>query len=403
MAGVTEQGFELKRLADIVSDAEVALSAIADPVTGDTLQPDFSGSDPTMQVVLVPLDAVSVAWEAAQGAYNQFDPSKASPTALEGLVQLNGLTVLDASFSTVPLTLAGTPGALIPAGQIVADVNNRYRWATNAEVTLDGAGAGATTATCQTSGPIVLAPTRIVTPVVGWASVAPGAVSPGRDRETPSQLRVRRSRSTMAPAASPIESVQANLANLAGVSYCRTYQNNTLAVDGRGVPAKCIATVIVGGDDTEIAQTLLARSGANSGWAGTTTVTLYDALNEPYAVQFSRPTPDPVYLVIQIQVYDPTVFPADGLARITQAILTYAQGGAPALGIEDGFGQTGFPPGSPVQRTRLFTPLNFVPGHKVASLKLGTAPAPAGEADIAVLWDHYAQFDAARISLVVVP
>lgn len=403
MPGVTETGFEIKRLADILTDAEANLAAVVDPVTGDTLQPSFSPADPTMQVVQVPLDAVALAWELAEVVYGQFDPSKATGAPLSGLVQLNGLTRQPATPSTVTLALGGTPGAVIPAGQLVADANNLHRWTTDSDVTLNGSGTGTTGATCVDAGPVTAAPTSIVTPVTGWASITPGTVSAGRLEETSSELRTRRARSTMAPASSPVESIYSNLANLPGVTYCRVYQNNTLTADARGIPAKSVGTVIVGGADLAIAQTLLARTGVTSNWAGNSSLTLYDALNEPYVVRWSRPVNDPIYLDIHIQVINSTVFPVNGPQQIKDAIIAYAAGGAPALGVTDGFSDTGFPPGVAVVRSRLYTPLNFVPGHRVVSLKLGTAPSPTGEADIPVLFDHVAQFLTANISITVDP
>jgi hypothetical protein len=38
----------------------------------------------------------------------------------------------------------------------------------------------------------------------------------------------------------------------------------------------------------------------------------------------------------------------------------------------------------------------------VTVLNLGTAPAPASSADVAVAWNQYAAFDAARIAVTVV-
>ena len=66
MAGVTDQGFEAKRLADVLSDASEQLRTIVDPVSGETLQPDFEADDPAMQVVQVPLEGTGLGWEAMQ-------------------------------------------------------------------------------------------------------------------------------------------------------------------------------------------------------------------------------------------------------------------------------------------------------------------------------------------------
>jgi hypothetical protein len=145
MAGVTSTGFEAKRLADILTDAEADLALIVDPVSGSKLQTDFGSEDPAMQIVAVPLDAVGDAWEMAQVVFEQFDPNKASGASLATLVQLNGLSRQPATYSTALLTLAGTPGAYIAAGQLVSDTDNAVQWATEQDVTLDVGGAGLST------------------------------------------------------------------------------------------------------------------------------------------------------------------------------------------------------------------------------------------------------------------
>lgn len=407
MAGVTEKGYEAKRLADVLTDAADDMRTIVDPVSGETLQPNFEEEDPAMQVVQVPLEGVGLAWEAMQLAYQQFDPRKAVGPALAGLVQLNGITKLDAFNSTVTENLFGTPLQLIPAGQLVADVNNTNQWATLADVTLDALGVGSVTVQCTVSGPIAAAPgtlTRIVTPYPGLSSVSnPLAASLGRDVETDTELRQRQKLSTMAPAASPVESVYGNLANVAGVTYARVRQNNTLSVDSNGIPGKSVAAVVVGGTDLDIAQTLLARTGVTAEWFGSSSMTLFDVQGEAYVVKWTRPTPMLVYIQMTIQVVNPGIFPADGLQQIKDAIKLYAKGGAPALGIDDGFSETGFPPGAAVIWSRLFTPINFIPGHRVISLFIGSAPDPTLENDIDVPWNQFAEFTDANIVITVAP
>lgn len=90
--GVTSAGFELKRLADILSDMVTALNSVVDPVTGETLTPDLQDeNDPFVQQIQAIADSVSLCWEQLQLVYNQFDPLQATGAALSGLVQLNGL------------------------------------------------------------------------------------------------------------------------------------------------------------------------------------------------------------------------------------------------------------------------------------------------------------------------
>lgn len=407
MAGVTDNGFEAKRLADVLTDAADDLRTIVDPVSGETLQPNFEEEDPAMQVVQVPLEGVGLAWEAIQLSYQQFDPRAAIGPAQSALVQLNGITRLDQFNSTATETLNGTPLAVITAGQLVADVNNTNQWATLTDVTLDALGVGSVTVQCTVPGPVAAAPgtlTRIVTPYPGLSSVTnPLAAQLGRDVETDTELRQRQKFSTMAPAASPVESVYANLANVAGVTYARIRQNNTLVPDSNGIPGKSVAAVVVGGADLDIAMTLLARTGVTAEWYGSSSLTLFDTQGEPYAVKWTRPTDLPIYIHLTIQVINPGIFPADGLQQIKDAIILYAKGGAPSLGVDDGFSETGFPPGSTVIWSRLFTPINFVPGHRVVSLFIGTSPSPTLESDIPVPWNQVAQFLDANIVITVAP
>lgn len=406
MAGVTSAGFEAKRLADVEADAAEQLRTIVDPESGDSLQPDFGSEDPAMQVVHVPLEGVGLAWEAAQLVYQQFDPTKAIGPSLYGLVQLNGIKQQDASSSTVVLQLTGTPATVIPAGQLASDVNNANQWSTLAEVELDGTGVGSVQAASLAVGPITAdigTIINIVTPFPGWTGVTNlAAATPGRNVETDTELRQRRDRSTMAPAASPVESVYANLANITGVTYARVRQNNTLLTDSNGIPGKSVAAVVVGGEDLDIAYTLLARTGIASAWYGNTSQVLFDGQGEPYTVSWTRPTPLVVYVGLELEIVNPNIFPADGIQQIKNSIRTYAQGGAPALGIDDGFSTSGFPPGATVLWSRLFTPINFIPGHRVVSLFIGTAPSPTGTADIPTPWDQVPLFLDDNIDITVI-
>lgn len=406
MAGVTSAGFEAKRLADVETDAAEQLRTIVDPASGESLQPEFGSEDPAMQVVHVPLEGVGLAWEAAQLVYQQFDPKSATGPSQSNLVQLNGIRRQDASASTAPVQLVGTPLITIPAGQLVSDVNNVNQWKTTADIDLDATGIGAGSVECISLGPVSAAQgtlINIVTPYPGWTGVSnTDSAELGRDVETDTELRQRRDRSTMAPAASPVESVYANLANITGVTYARVRQNNTLVPDSNGIPGKSVAAVVVGGDDLDIAYTLLARTGVAAAWYGNTSQILFDAQGESYNVSWTRPTPLPVYVELVLEIVNPNLFPADGLHQIKDSIRAYAQGGAPALGVDDGFSTSGFPPGATVILSRLYTPINFVPGHRVVSLFIGTSPNPTGTSDIPTPWDQVPLFLDANIDITVI-
>jgi hypothetical protein len=90
--GITDQGFTLKRLSDILADISSDLNGVIDPVSGEGLIFDLADeNDPLVNIANSVGDQLSVCWEQLQLAYNQFDPLKATGVSLAGLVQLNGM------------------------------------------------------------------------------------------------------------------------------------------------------------------------------------------------------------------------------------------------------------------------------------------------------------------------
>ena len=100
------------------------------------------------------------------------NPDYASGTALDLLAPLHGLRRNGAACSTVTMTLAGTPGALLEEAPVFLD-DAGFLWQCAAGIRLDGNGAAQVTAACRTAGEIaVLAGTvrTLVTPVKGLTS-----------------------------------------------------------------------------------------------------------------------------------------------------------------------------------------------------------------------------------------
>lgn len=403
--GINSEGFLLKRLADILEDLETQLELITDPDTGETLQIDFDEDDPWIQSINVLAANNALTWEALQLVYTQFDPSQAVGAALSGLVQLNALTRRFGTPSTIAIEITGTTGTVIPAGQQISDAQQNVVYETDVDINIGVTGTEQSTASSIENGAFVtLAGTvdTILTPVAGWDTVTNTADSElGNATETDEELRARRNLSTESPSQSPVEALYGNLRQLEGVTFARVYVNNTLAVDTRGIPAKTIGAVVVGGDDTEIANTLFLRSPVGIDYFGTDSLVLTDVQGENYTIRWIRPTDVPVLIEIDLTVTDTNTWPSDGADQIEAAIIAYAAGGAPALGIDDGFEDLGFVPGENVTQSRLYTPVNSIPGHKVDRLELAEVPGPVGTADVVVDFDEVAAFDSANITVNV--
>jgi uncharacterized phage protein gp47/JayE len=387
--GATPEGWEAKRLADILDETGAELAEIVDPKTGNRLNPDFNSDDPAMQIVQVPLNQTAEGWEAAQLAYNQFNPLLAVGPAVDGLLTLTGISRLPSTPTILSIEMTGTAGATVLAGQTISDVFDSNLFTTDQTVTFDVSGVATATATATVNGPIIVTNgtiTKIKTPQPSWDGVT----------NVDTQAEVRRRRSNAAPSAAPSDSVQANLANLEGVTFARVKINNTLTTDADGIPAKQQACIVLGGNDTEIAKTILQRSGCTAEFFGDIEVILFDAQGEPNPVRFSRPTQITMTVDVDITVVNSAIYPTDGDQQIKDNIVLYSLEGADAFGITDGFDQNGFPPGTDVIVSRLYTPVNQVPGHRINSITVNGSTT-----QIPIAFNEVAIFDASNITVTV--
>lgn len=402
--GVTDQGFNLKRLEDIKGDLETwwtnakFIDENGEVVTSPNLLPESVNG----QIIGIMSAALAQIWELAQLANNQWSPGLARSNNLSALVQLNKLQRKEATASTVTLTLTGTNGTVVPAGSQVRDTNQTITVALDSDTTIGVSGTIDASATAIDTGPLSAAIgvlTVIVNPVTGWSSVTnAAAATPGRDTESDEGLRRRRVDSTFRGQGNN-EAVFAEVANIDEVEFVRVYVNSTLTTDSRGIPGKEITIVVVGGDNTEIAQAYDRTVGADNVGYGNTQVILTTDQGYPREVNFIRPDPVDIYVSVTVTAGDN--FPEDGDDRIKQAIVDYAAGGADALGWDDGGNQDGFPPGDDVILSRLYTPINSVPDHTVTDLQIGFSVPGLGTSNLTINYDEVSAWDVDNITVTV--
>lgn len=402
--GITDSGFVLKRLADILTDMQTVLATIQDPETGEYLTADLADeNDPFVQEVNSVADAISACWEQLQLAYNQFDPLKATGAGLSGLVQLNGIKRSAGAASTVSLTMTGTASLYVAAGKQVATYDGSVVFDLPAW-TFSSGGTATVIGTCTEDGANEAAigtVTKIITPVSGWtACTNAAAATVGNDAETDAELRLRQQNSTETTGRSTVEDIYGNLLQVDNVTFARVYQNNTDIVDGRGIPAKSLAAVVLGGLDADIAELLFNQAPAMCGFYGSTTVNVEDEQGVLYGVSFSRPTQIPIYIDIAVKVVDSTLWPTDGETQIKDAILAYAETGASALNISTGYDQDGYAPGQSVYASELYTAINSVLGIQILSVYVGTAGSPT-DPYVTIAWNEVAEFLTANMSVTV--
>lgn len=382
-----------------------ALFGVTDPVSGESLTPDLDDEDdPLIQVVNAFADSLAAAWEHLQLSYNQFDPLKATGAGLSGVVQLNGLRRRAGTRSSVVVTLTGTPNMVIPAGkQITTMTSTPVFELPTVEMGEDGTANAL--ATCIEDGPFEVGAgtlVKILTPVSGWTAVTNAlAATPGTYEETDEELRARQQISTSNTAQTIVESIASGVGALEGVEFVKVYQNIGLVADERGIPAKSIAVIVLGGEDDEIARaifTKLAAGGADT--HGTEEVEIIDEQDIIYAIRFSRPTEIPVYVDVNVQVVNAALWPTDGADLVKAAILSWAQIGAGGLDVYSQYDQDGYSPGQSVYASELFVPAYTVSGIKVTSISVGEDSSGGGD-EVAIAWDEIAVFSDDNINVTV--
>ena len=286
------------------------------------LDPD---SKDGQMVALVAL-ALHDANNTAISVYNCFSPATGYGAALTSNVKINGIARRGATNSTVDLVLTGAAGTSITNGT-VKDTNNVI-WRLPSSVIIGIGGTLTVTATCSNSGAVAALAgtiTTINTPTRGWASVTnPAAATVGAPAETDAELRIRQGQSVALPSLTPFEGVDGAIANVAGVTRHKLYENDTGATDSNGLPPHSISAIVDGGDVTDIAQTIRGNKGQGTATYGTTSVTVPDTYGNPHVISFSRSTDVPIFGHITLKAF--TGYTSQIGVQIQQAVADYING-----------------------------------------------------------------------------
>lgn len=476
MAGLTDSGFIIKRLADILADDR----ALAVQLFIDLVQPgdqvDVSDSSALGRLISLAAPSEADLWEAAQEVYAAFDPNSATGVALDNLVALGGLTRKEQTFTTDSIFVAGDTNTLIPIGQTVGSSTTGEQFTTVGAISLSPSNASGVTVSVVTlqnttaytitysntttsntisftsdgtatvaeiltglqaviasahpsltssivgttlvinrndifqtvsfttsvnlgvikvrtvgeviavNPGIILQPANtidtILTPMLGWDSVNnPSAASPGTDRETDEELRLRFRNGKFERATNTYDAIYSALINTNGVSEVTIYENDTSVVDGNGVPAHSFLPIVVGGLSQDIGNAIWENKPIGILSYGNTSVNVTDVQGGVHIVSFSRPNPIVIYITMDITT--DVNFPPNGNAAIRSALIDYF---AANLGT-----------GDDVIYSRLYTPINSIVGHEVVSLKIGTTPSPTGTTNIIIPFDSIASLSSVNI------
>jgi uncharacterized phage protein gp47/JayE len=232
--------------------------------------------------------------------------------------------------------------------------------------------------------------------VSGWNSVYNYvAGDPGEDLESDESLRVRRAaaaRVRKSRATDP--AIEAALLDVRGVSSALVKSNRGFDTDSDGIPGKSFNSLVVGGNDTEIAKCIYENQPAGIQSYGNTSVNITDSHGIEQQISFSRPTAVYLWVKVTYSLYDEEAFP--GQSAVKDALVEWAE--------------KEYTLGKDIISTRINQGLYDVPGIGVATCSVAvtdspdTAPSSASyETDkrIPVSFFSYAALEDDRISFVV--
>lgn len=344
-----------------------------------------------LQLLSIISQAVNDTNNLAIAVYNNMSPATGQGAGLSSMVKINGLMRLVASNSTATVTITGVAGTVINAGLVQDTAGNI--WSLPPVVTIPGGGSINVLATAQVQGVINAAAGAIniiFTPTQGWQTVTnASAAIPGAPVETDAQLRQRQSVSTGLPAQTPLSAIFAAIANLPGVTRLLVYENQTASTDANGVASHSIAVIVLGGNSTQIAQTIEAKKSPGTGTVGSTSITVNDPSGLPITINF--------YILTFTQIFVSLTIKA--LAGYTSAV------GNNLIAALVNFINS-LPIGNKVYYNWLLAvaqqvPVSGDPTYDITAFTTGTAPSPSGTTDIAIAFNMAAQTQTSQIVLTV--
>lgn len=382
MTQLTETGFERTRLIDRL----VELQGDARAIFGQDI--DLSSDTMDGQHISLFAEAIADLDELAELIWLSFDPDLAFGNSLSRLVKINGIERSQGAYSTVNLTLTGTPQTLVPKGSIVSNANGTVTVYTTADARINELGTATVTAMPDTMGAISANTnnlTTIKTPLFGWASVTnAAAMTVGKVRESDGLLRARRRGSVSKGNRNMTEALWAKLADLTGVIDVAVLENATQNEDSRGLPPHSIHVVIAGGDNLEIAQTIWLSKTGGTVVAGTESYTIIDEVGNDQVMKFSRPVDASIKVNVFITPLSGYSFSTETL--IKNAVVNYLQENTSV--------------GGSVINSALYSPLNDIGGFAINRIELGKGSEIPAEKSIYLNFNERLVISAADIEVI---
>ncbi|KAB8139257.1 hypothetical protein F9U64_01135 [Gracilibacillus oryzae] len=282
-----ERGFKRKRYADIIASMEQRAR--------EKFGEDVNLSERQFLGILIRVVAwfMSLFAQDLESAYNAGFVETSEGVALDRNAKRQGATRQQALFARGLLTITGEDNTVINSGFLV-ETARKIQFQTTETATIVNGSVNVPIRALErgVDGNVEAnSITDIVTPRVGVNSVTNSeATSGGREKETDLAFKRRLDRTKKAE-----NRLVFQLLNVEGVIDAFLYENVTME-ELNGLPKKSIEPLVWGGNDQEVAQTILRYKAGGMQSFGETYVEVTDSKQQPQMIGFTRPEEVDVYV-----------------------------------------------------------------------------------------------------------
>lgn len=298
---VTSAGLITKDITEIISDLETAFKAIY----GADINLDQDSPDG--QLIGIFAQAVADLLDVLRQVYNSFDPDSAEGVVLDARVAINGIERNGGTYTITPVEITVDRALTLPGLNtdpdapfaVVDDAGNQFYL--QEQQIIVGAGSydydfrAAELGEVQVLQNTVTAQATVIVGVTGVNNPDPLGVL-GQDEETDADFKIRRQASLAVGSTNSLDSMTANLLDLANVSDVYVHENFTGSTDGYGAVEHSMWAIIEGGAVADIAQIIYSKRSAGCDMNGAVTENVLRPNGEYFPAQFDRPTYDAIHI-----------------------------------------------------------------------------------------------------------
>lgn len=227
---------------------------------------------------------------------------------------------------------------------------------------------------------------RIETPILGWKTVESlYDAKVGRPAEGDEELRARFKDSKFTLGYTSADAIYSKLRGIDAIFDLVVYENNTDLVDQYGVEPHSFMPIVLGGDDSEIGQTIWDNRPLGIKSQGNTEVSVVAVDKRVKKEWFERPKQVPIKIRLELgREYN---FPENAVGMIKNNILDYFR--------------NNYRIGEDVYYSKLFIPINKVEGQHIVLLKFSKKDEALGYDNIPLEFNEVAVISYADIEVIV--